>query len=87
MESSNKNFIFYAIDPQTMSGQKTTLFEVYITENSTEFCNLRYTKAGSVCSSKSSTAEKSTQPFNTDLLRTALKSELNISNRIEICIY
>jgi hypothetical protein len=66
-----------------MSGQKTTLFEVYITENSTESCNLRYIKAGSVCSCKSSTAEKSTQPFNTDLFRTTLKSEFHT----EICTY
>jgi hypothetical protein len=79
----------YTIDQQTVCrGQKkTTLFEVYITQNSTESGNLRYIKEGSVCSCKSSTAEKSTQPFNTNLFRTTLKSEFNTSNRTEICTY
>lgn len=88
MESSNKNYSFCTrLITRPYVRAKTTLFEVHMTENSTESCNLRYIKARSVCSCKSSTAEKSTQPFHTDLLRTTLKSEFNTGNRTEICTY
>jgi len=86
VESSNKNYSFCTLlINRPCVRTKTTLSEIDITENSTESCNLSYIRARSVCSS--STAEKSTQPFHTDLLRTMLKSEFNTSNRTGICTY